>query len=105
LEAADLTDEIESLILKHELLSAEFGKEMARLLSRKSRMTPEVAARVNLKLAKTVFSKWSIEILTILYSTRSASYGDLKRGLKGVSSRVLRRSSRSWKGAAWSEGR
>ncbi|HEV2225422.1 MAG TPA: winged helix-turn-helix transcriptional regulator [Nitrososphaerales archaeon] len=82
-------DEIENLILRQELTSTEFSREMARLLYSKSRITPELAARVNLKLAKTVFSKWSIEILTILYSVRSASYGDLRRGLKGVSSRVL----------------
>ena len=89
MEVPAQTDEIEMLILKQERMSTEFAKEMARVLYKKSRITPETAAKVNLKLAKTVFSKWSIEILTILYSVRSASYGDLKRGLKGVSSRVL----------------
>ncbi|HEV2138113.1 MAG TPA: helix-turn-helix domain-containing protein [Nitrososphaerales archaeon] len=82
-------DEIEALFSKQRQSSAEFAREMARLLYRKSRVSPEATAKVNLKLAKTVFSKWSIEILTILYSARMVSYGDLKRGLRGITSRVL----------------
>ncbi len=46
-------------------------------------------ARINLFLAKTLFSKWSIEILAVLYSLKSASYGDVKKGTKGITSRVL----------------
>jgi DNA-binding HxlR family transcriptional regulator len=81
--------EIEALFNKQKEVSTEFARDMSRLLYVKSRMSPEVAAKVNLRLAKTVFSKWSIEILTILYSARAAGYGDLKRALRGVSSRVL----------------
>ncbi len=82
-------DEIKALFQKQKETSTDFAREMAQLLYVRSRMSPQVAAKVNLKLAKTVFSKWSIEILTILYSVRSSSYGDLKRALRGVSSRVL----------------
>ena len=82
-------DEIDALFLKHKENSTEFAREMARLLYAHSRVSPELAAKVNLKLAKTVFSKWSIEIMTILYSVRVSSYGDLRRALRGVSSRVL----------------
>lgn len=82
-------DEIEALFWKQKEVSTEFAREMSKLLYSKSRMPPHAAAKVNLKLAKTIFSKWSIEILTILYSVRAASYGDLKRALRGVSSRVL----------------
>lgn len=82
-------DEIDALFSKQRENSTEFAREMVRLLYARSRMTPRVAAQVNLKLAKTVFSKWSIEIMTILYSVRSASYGDLKRALRGITSKVL----------------
>ncbi len=82
-------DEIEELFLEQKETSTEFAKKMGKLLYAKSRVTPEVAAQVNLKLAKTVFSKWAIEILTVLYSERAAGYGDLKRGLRGITSRVL----------------
>ncbi len=82
-------DEIDALFSKQTLASTEFAREMARLLYKKSKISPQTAAQFNLKLAKAVFSKWSIEILTILYSVRSASYGDMKRGLRGITSRVL----------------
>ncbi len=82
-------DEIEELFLRQMEVSTEFTKKMGRLLYARSTVTPEVAAQVNLKVAKTVFSKWAIEILTVLYSERSSGYGDLKRALKGITSRVL----------------
>jgi DNA-binding HxlR family transcriptional regulator len=81
--------EIEQLFGKQKMASEEFAREMSKLLSARAGLTPEIAARVNLKLAKTVFSKWSIEILTILYGKKSSSFGELKRLLKGINSRVL----------------
>ena len=47
------------------------------------------SVRDNLDVARKVFSKWSIEILMLTYSLNSAGFGDLKRLLNGVSSRVL----------------
>lgn len=82
-------DEINALFSKQRDQSADFSREMARLLYTKYRVSPKVAAKVNLKLAKTVFGKWSIEILTILYSMKAASYGDLRRALGGITSAVL----------------
>ena len=82
-------DEIDALFLKQKDVSTEFVKEVGKLLYARSRINPRVTAEVNLKLAKTIFSKWSIEILTVLYSVKSASYGDLKRSLRGITSRVL----------------
>lgn len=43
----------------------------------------------NLVMTKKVFSKWSIEIIMSTYSLRSVGFGDLKRLLNGISSRVL----------------
>ncbi len=43
----------------------------------------------NLSLMKKVFSKWSIEIILSTYSLKSVGFGDLKRLLNGISSRVL----------------
>ena len=82
-------NEIDTLFQRQEEASTEFTKEMMRLISISSGITPQAAAKVNLRLAKTVFSKWSIEILTVLYGSRFASYGELKKALHGVSSRVL----------------
>jgi DNA-binding HxlR family transcriptional regulator len=38
---------------------------------------------------KKVFGKWSIEIILSTYSMTSVGFGDLRRLLKGISSRVL----------------
>lgn len=47
------------------------------------------AVEANLNLTKKVFSKWSIEIIMSTYSLSSVGFGDLKRLLDGISSRVL----------------
>jgi DNA-binding HxlR family transcriptional regulator len=45
--------------------------------------------KLNVNITKKVFSKWSIEILMSTYSLKAVGFGDLKRLLSGVSSRVL----------------
>ncbi len=82
-------DEVDALFLRQKETSTEFAREIGRLLNSNNRPTQERIAQVNLKIAKTVFSKWSIEILTILYGGRSVGYADLKRALRGITSRVL----------------
>ena len=47
------------------------------------------AVEANLNIAKKIFSKWSVEIIMSTYSMRSVGFGDLKRLLNGISSRVL----------------
>jgi DNA-binding HxlR family transcriptional regulator len=47
------------------------------------------AVRYNVIITKKVFSKWSIEIIMSTYSLKSVGFGDLKRLLSGISSRVL----------------
>jgi DNA-binding HxlR family transcriptional regulator len=47
------------------------------------------SVKVNVNITKKVFSKWSIEILMSTYSLKSVGFGDLKRILNGISSRVL----------------
>ncbi|MGA7922626.1 MAG: helix-turn-helix domain-containing protein, partial [Thermoplasmata archaeon] len=46
-------------------------------------------AQVNLEIARTIFSKWSLEIMVILYTRRAVRFGELRRLLGGISSRVL----------------
>ncbi|HXW94126.1 MAG TPA: helix-turn-helix domain-containing protein [Nitrososphaerales archaeon] len=47
------------------------------------------AVEDNLNVMKKVFGKWSIEIILSTYSMESVGFGDLRRVLKGISSRVL----------------
>jgi DNA-binding HxlR family transcriptional regulator len=46
-------------------------------------------ASSNLRIARTAFGKWSVEILEILHPRRRASFGELRRLLDGISPRVL----------------
>ena len=47
------------------------------------------AVKDNLDVMKKVFGKWSVEIILSTYSLNSAGFGDLRRLLNGISSRVL----------------
>ncbi len=47
------------------------------------------SARLNLEIARTVFSKWSLETMVLLYHERTMGFADLRRRLEGISSRVL----------------
>jgi DNA-binding HxlR family transcriptional regulator len=51
--------------------------------------TTEDHTRLNLTVARTVFSKWSIEILAVLYTRRGARFQEIKKALGPISSRVL----------------
>jgi len=46
-------------------------------------------AQPNLRIVRTAFGKWSVEILEVLYPRRRASFGELRRILDGISPRVL----------------
>ncbi len=69
--------------------ATKFSREIQSIVISNLETTSEVTAKINLFLAKTLFSKWAIEILAVLYSLKSASYGDVKKGTKGITSRVL----------------
>jgi len=49
------------------------------------------AVKDNLNVMKKIFGKWSIEIILSTYSLKSVGFGDLRRLLLGISSRVLSR--------------
>jgi len=46
-------------------------------------------AQPNLRIVRTAFGKWSVEILDLLHPRRRASFGELRRLLDGISPRVL----------------
>ena len=73
----------------------EFGEaasEFVRTVSAEEGITyrgEASAVKDNLDVMKKVFGKWSIEIILSTYSMESVGFGDLRRLLKGISSRVL----------------
>ncbi len=68
--------------------ASAFVRDVSGKLSVTYRGEPS-SVKVNVNITKKVFSKWSIEILMSTYSLKSAGFGDLKRLLNGISSRVL----------------
>jgi DNA-binding HxlR family transcriptional regulator len=44
---------------------------------------------MNVEIARTVFGKWSLDILTLLFMRQSAGFQEIRRGLGRISSRVL----------------
>jgi DNA-binding HxlR family transcriptional regulator len=50
---------------------------------------PLRTAEVNVEIARTVFGKWSIEILAVLYHIGTVGFEELRRRLGAISPRVL----------------
>jgi len=46
-------------------------------------------AIINLRIARTIFGKWSIEVLTVIYNMGSPRFSEIKSMLKGASPKVL----------------
>jgi len=70
----------------------EAASEFVRMVSVEERISyrgEPSAVKDNLNVMKKVFGKWSIEIILSIYSMNSVGFGDLRRLLKGISSRVL----------------
>jgi DNA-binding HxlR family transcriptional regulator len=68
--------------------SAEFAREIIGQgdASATGRMDH---ALLNLRIARTVFGKWSVEILTFLYTERTARFQEIRKALGDISARVL----------------
>ena len=81
-------DSLEEKFLEFGELASVFVREVSSA-GRLSRRGETSSVEVNVNITKKVFSKWSIEILMSIYSLNSVGFGDLKRLLSGISSRVL----------------
>lgn len=68
--------------------ATEFARKVSRASSLRYRgQAGSIERHVN--ITRRVFSKWSVEIILLVYSLKSARFSDLKQGLKGISPRVL----------------
>lgn len=47
------------------------------------------SSALNLEIARTVFGKWSLDILTLLYLQDEAGFSEIRRALGRISARVL----------------
>lgn len=87
---ASTPDSLEKRFFGFGEAASAFVKEIsaAEAMSHRGELS---AVQVNLNITKKVFSKWSIEIIMSTYSMKSVGFGDLKRLLNGISSRILSR--------------
>jgi hypothetical protein len=82
--AIKLEEELAERFRKFKEESTNFSREVAAILDSNYDFGPSDRVNATLFLAKTVFSKWSIDILTLLYGLRSASLGEIKKNLEEI---------------------
>ena len=70
-------------------LLAEWSRETRAIAKHFTKTEDPENAKLNLKLVRTIVSKWSIEILTLLVTQNPLGFVELRKSLKGISSRVL----------------
>ena len=68
--------------------AGQFVRSIVTLTAFEGNLT-SLQAQPNLRIARTAFGKWSVEILDVLHPRRRASFGELRRLLEGISPRVL----------------
>jgi DNA-binding HxlR family transcriptional regulator len=90
-----MSDSGDAKLVVLEELFREFAEESAsfsRRIARDAFLSPrDVSSHVaqNLKVARSVFGKWSIEVMVVLYEYGGVRFSELKRQLHGVSPRIL----------------
>jgi DNA-binding HxlR family transcriptional regulator len=67
----------------------KFSQDIEQLIKFENKFDSHEFMKINVYLARTIFSKWSIEILTVLYNLRLAGYSDLKNRVGRITSRIL----------------
>lgn len=68
---------------------SRFSREVVQLAAPDSRAGENDNARINMRVAKTIFGMWSIDILTCLYTRDPAGFQEIKKALGKISARVL----------------
>ncbi|HKV90154.1 MAG TPA: helix-turn-helix domain-containing protein [Thermoplasmata archaeon] len=73
---------------------AEFREAAVRLAERVNDLhevetDPIAAARADLQIVRSIFGKWSPEVLVALHAVPSVGFEELRRNLSGISPRVL----------------
>jgi len=69
--------------------SSRFSQEIAEVASMQSPSDIARNVEFNLEVAKTVFGKWSVDILTLIYAHKALGYQEILRAMPGMSGRVL----------------
>jgi DNA-binding HxlR family transcriptional regulator len=82
-------DQLHIRFLRFAEVAAGFSKGIIETIPTDYEREASRTAEVNVGIARTMFGKWSIEILALLYHTGPAGFEELRRRLGGISPRVL----------------
>ena len=82
------SEELEKRFREFAGQAASFTRETIRM-SVLGENAKSKLANSNLEIAKTIFGKWCVELFVILYNTGPLGFEELRRGLGGISPRVL----------------
>jgi DNA-binding HxlR family transcriptional regulator len=73
------------------LAAREFSRSVMAAAPSSVTEEPAEAAAHNLAIVRSVFSKWNLEILALLYSLHTLGFEEIRRQLRAISSPVLSR--------------
>jgi len=69
--------------------SSRLCREVAEAASIRTPMDTQRNVDFNLRIAKTIFGKWAMDIFALLYTGKAAGFGEIHRALGRISDRVL----------------
>lgn len=69
--------------------ASDFSGSLSQRADFRSDVQGAGVAQLNLRVARSIFGKWSLEILVLLVTEREMGFGELRKVLKGISSRIL----------------
>lgn len=70
-------------------ISSHFSRDLVRETPEFTRLSRSDNVALNLRIARTVFSKWSVDIVSLLYTNRTAGFQEIQKALGRITSRVL----------------
>lgn len=69
--------------------AAEFSRKIILLARSHPEQNPSESSQDNLRAARSIFSKWNIEILMLLYSQGAMGFQEIRRSLGLISTAIL----------------
>lgn len=85
----DLQTSLDELFEEFIQSSTQFSRRVVQVTYDKIERDPAKNARSNLMIAKTIFSKWVIEIMTVLYQNKDCGFEQLRKEIEKISPRML----------------
>lgn len=84
-----LSRKVESRFNEFRGRAEAFAEELRRLSEQRLPSDAAENARGDIDVIRTTFTKWTLEILVVLYCFQAMGFEELRRQLRGISPRVL----------------